>query len=176
MPVRAGGAVDGRGGLGTFMHNPSQRVDGCISDAGAGVGGQQLDRGRHEELNARTAHSRFAAITGQGMQGAGHDGRIVVGQPGQHIGDGVVVEQLVEDNQALTTDSRIGVGQTSSQGRYCWRARQPEVPMGGPGAVIDRQMLDEGVKVMGLRVEHDHRAPSVESLAALCRRIVGTVR
>lgn len=148
-----------QGGLGldVTVNDLTEGVDRRVSDSWMRVRGEQLHRPRDEEGLAGTTRSLFASITCESVKGAGYDFRVGVVEPVDDVGDGLVIEQVVQDDHALEPDPWVRLGQAPTEGGHCRRSRKTEVPVGVLGSVVNGEVLDESVVVLGSGIEHNHR-------------------
>jgi hypothetical protein len=152
--------VGERGGdLGSAFTDLSERVDRGGAHVGVRVM-EELERTRHEQVVGRATVALLARIARKRVECARADGGILVVERGDEVGDGLLVEELVEECGADAPDDGLPVTETAAERRY----------RGGPG----RQQM--ALRLLPAVRDRELRDPAVEVVAAWYRTHSATVR
>lgn len=131
--------------------DPTQRVDGLSSHVRIIMVDRERHRPRHPVIVVGTALALLALVTGQRMQRAGQNARVIVVERGNQVGQRILVDKLVKDAGALLSNRRLRVMQASSKCGKGGRSNRTEMQSGISASALPPELRHPPVEVAPVR-------------------------
>lgn len=138
------------------VYNLAQGVERRVSNLAARVACEELDGLQHPQRLAGAAGPLLAPVASEGVDGPSNDSGIIVVEALDDVGEALLISEVVEDGHTLAPSPTVGVTEAAPKGRQRGLPGQTEMPTGPGGTVLDAEMLDEGVEIVGSRVQGHH--------------------
>ena len=103
--------------VGPTLCDLSERVDRGGAQICVGVAAKELQGAWHEQVVSRPAIVLLACVTGQRVECPRSDRRIVVVERGNEVGDGLLVDQLIEDGDTEPPDDGLRMPEPTADRR-----------------------------------------------------------
>ena len=129
----------------------AQRVDRRRAQICVGMTAEELERSWHEQVIGRSAVTLLARVAGERVERPGPHGEVVVVERGNEVGNGLLVDELIEDADAETADDRLRMPEPAAQRRQRGRARNQEMALGLLAGVRDGELRHPPVEVVAGR-------------------------
>ena len=133
------------------MDAGTEQARGHLPDVAALVLDEHARGDGDDLVLAGTADALLAAVARQGVHGPGANRGVLVLEVLDQLGQGVLVQEVVQDLAAAHAHRGIGVPQPSAQGGGGLGTRRHQPTQGMLRAVLHREVRDQDVAVGGFR-------------------------